>query len=99
MSDTVQHAPADFWDRWKATRETDGRPHRVEALHQPPRARGPSRSRRAMRAVRKPPPRVVDAPPPGEAVRRRADAAQPSAAVQVRAVRQRPVRSSTGCAR
>jgi hypothetical protein len=49
MSDTVQRAPADFWDKWDATRETDGGPHLVEATHQPP-ARRPSRSRRAIRA-------------------------------------------------
>ena len=50
MSDTIQRAPADFWDKWDATRETDGRLHLVEATHQPPPARRPSRSRRAMRA-------------------------------------------------
>jgi hypothetical protein len=49
MSSTLQHAPADFWDKLDPTRVTDLRPRPVEVMDEPPPPQQRSLGRRALR--------------------------------------------------
>jgi hypothetical protein len=49
MSSTLQHAPADFWDKLDSTRVTDLRPRPVEVTEEPPPPPRRSLGRRALR--------------------------------------------------